>query len=44
MNLLPPVQGALSPQVTTLSTSGGVWLISEAFRDQLKSFFPKKGH
>jgi hypothetical protein len=44
LNLLPPVQGALSPQVTTLSTSGGVWLISEAFRDQLKSFFPKKGH
>ena len=40
LNLLAPVQGlVLPPQVVTLSTSGGAWLISEAFRNHLESFF-----
>jgi hypothetical protein len=39
LNLAPPAAIALPPAVTTVSTTVGVWMISEAAKDQLKRFF-----
>jgi hypothetical protein len=40
VNLVPPIIGVtLPPQLSVLSTSAGVFLISKAADDQLKSFF-----
>jgi hypothetical protein len=41
LNLFPPLGIPVPPPISTLSTSAGIWLISEAARDQLKAFLGK---